>query len=117
MKKSHIILIILLTSFFISGSIEAYYPQASEMSYFIHTFTIAIMLFWWVGEHSNENHIFAPKGSKLLSGFIAPIGLPYYFFKGFGFKSGLVKLILCILILVLCVFIYSIPFYFLEIMA
>lgn len=112
MKTSRIILGALVLSFFLSGTVEALWPFLSDATFFIHGFTIAFLVFWWVGEHASEQGLAAPpNGSKFLSAFIPPVGLPYYFYRGYGVKLGTVKLGLSILTFAFASALYLTPFY------
>jgi len=88
------ILIILLSTFFVAGILEfmLYGPnQSSSIVAFVHAFLIAVLCFTWCKSHVTHNNIVAPTGSAALVGFVAPIGVPIYFFRAFGVKEGCIK--------------------------
>lgn len=114
MKTSNKILLALFFSFAFAGAVEGLAPIDAEWPFafsIFHMFLISIMLFSWCGAHAKESQIIPPSGAKLLVAFIAPIGVPYYFFGKFGMKQGFVKTTKSILFYALCIGIYSGSFY------
>ena len=112
MKKSSIIVGFLLSSFLVSGLVEALWPSNAEVALLVHGFSIAFMLFWWVGEHASENGLAkSPRGAKFLAALLPLFGLPYYFYFGYGFKLGTIKLLLALLVSVFAIALYLISFY------
>ena len=111
MKTSYKILGVFAIGFLVSGVIDALYPALEQASFIIHNLFNALLLFSWCGAHTLENDIKPVTGAKLLSGIIGIIGVPYYLFKGFGFKEGSIKLLLGLGWLILSVALYGISTY------
>lgn len=91
LKKSHIVLLILMFTFLLSGSIDAYYSVVkgvTNITYLIHGFLIAISCFAWCHYHSRENGHFNRDNLAFWSFFCPPIGIPLYSFKIYGLKRG-----------------------------
>ncbi len=80
----------------IFGIAEAFLPQDGS-GYSPLTLPLwvafAILLFNWCKAHSQTSGIKEPTGSAMLCGLFAPIGVPLYFFRGFGFKKGLTGIV------------------------
>lgn len=106
MTKSRKIILGLLLTFIAGGVLEALFSKESNALGLFHGFVILGFLFWWVGEHARENFIAVPKGSKILTLLLPPLGLPYYFYKGYGFKKGSILVCCALLLLVLAVGMY-----------
>lgn len=112
MSKSRLIVVVLVLSFLLSGILEAVWLPSSDATGLAHGFVIAFLVFWWVGEHATEQGLGAPPaGARLLSALIAPFGLPYYFFRGYGIKSGILKLGVALFVFALAIVLYLAPFY------
>ena len=98
MEKKNIYLVLVLVVIFISTIIDIKIETGS-FKYYQSGFDIApaifigFLVFAWCIEHAKYYEIELPKGSALLAGLLAPIGVPVYFFRGFGFKEGLLKTI------------------------
>ncbi len=115
MTKSQIIVAVLVTTFLISGITEAVWPSLTGAAFLIHIVVIACLLFWWVGEHASEQGLVErPFGARVLAALIPLIGLPYYFYRSYGFQSGTIKLLLAIVLLVVSAALYMVPFYVVD---
>ena len=92
MAKKNIYLILILVVIFISTIIEQkIYNHPDDLSKLVSAVIISFLLFSWCIEHAKFYKIELPRGSALWAGLIAFIGVPVYFFRGFGFKDGLLK--------------------------
>lgn len=82
MKESRKPLAILAVLFLAVGSIKSLAAEPGQRGPIdmIMPFAIAICLFWWCKADARERGI-APGSAPALVGLIAPIGLPYYFFR------------------------------------
>jgi hypothetical protein len=82
----------LIATFAVVGLADAFLPSGGSY-YGALTFPAwaasAILLFNWCKAHVQTLGIKEPTGSAALCGFFAPIGVPLYFFRAFGFKRGL----------------------------
>ena len=98
MEKKNIYLMLVLVVIFISTIIDVKI-EAAVFKYYYSGFSIApaivigFLVFAWCIEHAKYYDIELPKGSALFAGLLAPIGVPVYFFRGFGFKQGFIKTI------------------------
>lgn len=74
------------------GIADAFLPRGGG-AYGALTFPLwvstAILLFKWCKAHAHASGITEPSGSAALCGLLAPVGVPLYFFRGFGFKKGM----------------------------
>ena len=111
LTKSRKILIVFVGIYLLAGVVEATIGAYPRESGFVIGLSVAIVIFWWLGAHAKENSVTPPMGSKLLSAFLAPIGLPYYFYSCFGFRRGSFYIITSLLFLVFCVAISEIAAY------
>jgi hypothetical protein len=64
------------------------------------------LLFVWCKVHARAHAIEPPTGAALLVGFVAPIGVPYYALRGYGFRAGLRLIAKALGMLVVCEAIY-----------
>ncbi|QFT55386.1 hypothetical protein [Microbulbifer sp. THAF38] len=110
MKNSRKIIFGLLLTFIAFGVLEAFFPGESNGLGLFHGLVILSFLFWWIGVHASENGIIAPKGSKILTLLVPPLGLPYYFYKGYGFKKGSILVAVALLLFVLALGMYILGF-------
>lgn len=110
MKKSSIILILIVVVFFVSAIVETRIPRLFYESYFVSGLVVAFLTFWWVREHASESNVVAPSWLKLLAALLAPIGVPLYFFRGFGAKLGFIKTLKAVGVFVVVMIIYEIPY-------
>jgi TPR repeat protein len=96
MEKKNIYLVLILVVFFISTIIDVKI-ETGDFKYYQSGFGIALaifigfLVFAWCIEHAKYYEIELPKGSALLAGLLAPIGVPVYLFRGFGLKEGFFK--------------------------
>lgn len=75
----------------IAGLIEPQLFDASEPMNAVgltQTFITAVLVFCWVKAHARANSITPPAGASLLAAILPPVGVPYYAFRGFGFRKG-----------------------------
>ena len=113
MKRSKQILLWLFSSFVLAGVIESYFPEGSENARGIsvaHTFVISILVFAWCKAHAQENDVTLRGGYRLFAAVIPPIGVPSYFFKYYGFKAGVLKVLKSIGVLVILASGYLVPY-------
>ena len=110
MRSSRKIIIGLLLTFIASGSLDAFFPKDSAELGLLHGFIILGLIFWWLDLHAMENGVAIPKGSKILTLFFPPLGLPYYFYKGYGFKRGAYLILIALLLSVVAVCMYVLGF-------
>jgi len=87
MKSSHKIIGLLVVSFLVFGFLDAQHPDKETMSTLMHALIIGVCMYMWCDFHAYENRIVRPPGAAILCFLLVPIGLPYYLFKGFGFKK------------------------------
>jgi len=108
MRKSNKLLIVLALSFVIFGIVEAELRPA-DLS-LIHGTIIAILVFMWCHAHASENGISSSSGYRLMAVFLPPIGVPLYFYRFYGFKSGSIKMAKAVAFAIVLLALYDIPF-------
>ena len=113
-QPSTIRLALLFGLFVLLGVGDALYPKQLEDLQLVSTVLIAVLLFSWVKAHAQEHQIKEPPGAAMLAGVVAPIGIPYYFFRGFGFRRGLAGILRALLFLFLASLAYAAVRYFTE---
>ena len=114
LNKPNKILALLLVTFLVAGAIENFSLSDNRTLYELavaHAFIVAILLFAWCKSHIQFNEINAPSSSALLVGLMAPIGVPLYFFRGFGFKDGSIKTVKAIVFLLVSMALYEVGAY------
>lgn len=94
------LVIVFSASFVISGLIDATFPRYENTSALAHGLFISFMIFVMCSVHMVDHGLNSRTGVKLFCAILPPIGIPYYFFKSFGFKQGSIKILLSLLILV-----------------
>ena len=75
----------------ITGLVEPHLPNAGEPFSpigMVQSLVTALLLFSWCKAHAEARSIKPPRGAPLLVGLIAPIGVPYYAFRGYGLRAG-----------------------------
>ena len=96
MSKKNLYLMWILVVFFVATVIDVKIETEVFISYpngiaFVPAILLSFLVFAWCIEHAKHYKIELPRSSAFLAGLIAPIGVPIYFFRGFGFKNGLFK--------------------------
>ena len=73
------------------GLVEPHLPNAgqplNEVA-IVQNLILAILLFGWCKAHAQAQSIKPPTAAPLLVALIAPVGVPYYALRGFGFRRG-----------------------------
>ena len=96
-----------------AGLIEPLLPRVGESLNevgVVQGILTSVLLFGWCSAHARANAIRPALGARLLVGLLAPVGLPYYAFSGFGFRGGMRLIGMSILALVGLAAIYTIGF-------
>ncbi|HET6552972.1 MAG TPA: hypothetical protein VFG49_05470 [Dyella sp.] len=91
MKTDQKLVIAMATIWLIAGVVEPHLPHAGQPLNEVgiaQSFVLVILLFAWCKAHAVSHQITAPKAAALLVGIIPPVGIPYYFFRGFGWREG-----------------------------
>ena len=95
MRTDRAIVVAMAVSWAIAGAVEPHTSnpgQPLSASAVTHAAAMAVLLFAWCRAHASAHNISAPFAAPLAVALVAPIGLPYYAFRGFGFRKGLVLL-------------------------
>ena len=85
------LLIVLGLVWAITGIIEPHLPNAGEALNamgVVQGISTTVLLFAWCKAHARAHAIRPATGAALLVGIFAPIGVPYYAFRGFGLRGG-----------------------------
>jgi len=85
------LLIVLGLVWAITGTIEPHLPNAGEplnAMGVVQGIATTVLLFAWCRAHARAHAIRPATGAALLVGIFAPIGVPYYAFRGFGLRGG-----------------------------
>jgi hypothetical protein len=99
MRTDKWLLVAMAATWLVAGAVEAHLPHGGELLSEIavpHTVVLAILFFAWCKAHAAARGIVPPTYAPLLVGIIAPIGIPYYFLRGFGWRKGSVLFLLAI---------------------
>jgi hypothetical protein len=111
MNKSNKILLILFAIFTIISVLSllsSYWEPAFNLVYIVST---AILCLEWCSAHAEEHGIQPPAGSKILTVLFPPVGVVYYFFSGYGFKSGSLKILKAIFYFTALVLVNGVLYY------
>ena len=114
MAYSRRIIILIWLSFFVFGILEAILPAKANGLSFIHGFMLIVGAVFWCAYHAEENEIKIPRGSILLSVLLPIVGIPYYLLRGYGFKSGGLKLLRFFGFTIITILLYFIPLDLIE---
>ena len=109
MSRPGKVLLLLSLSFFVAGFLEYWlFGSVQSANYVVlaHTIIISVLSFCWCKFHVKYNDIPEPRGSAVLAGFIAPVGVPLYFFRAFGFKKGGIKTVKAVGFLIVLLAVY-----------
>ena len=104
MAKKNIYLLLILLVFFISIAADTILgtpPLVWSLSSAIASLFICFFVYAWCIEHAKHYKIKIPGRSAFWAALFPPIGVPIYFFRGFGFKKGFFKTIKSIGFLIL----------------
>ena len=116
MAYSRRIIILIWLSFFVFGSLEALLPAKANGLSFIHGFMLIVGAVFWCAYHAEEHQIRIPRGSILLSVLLPIVGIPYYLLRGYGFKTGGLKLLRFFGFLVIGILLYLIPLELIDVL-
>jgi hypothetical protein len=75
----------------VAGLVEPHLPDAGETLNavgVVQGVLTSILFFAWCKAHARAHDIEPATGAALLVAVIAPIGVPYYAFRNFGFRGG-----------------------------
>jgi len=96
-------------SFLVFGFFEAVFSAHATALSLIHGLILILSAVFWCSYHAEQNDINIPKGAIVLCIIIPILGLPYYLFRGFGFKRGGLKFLLLCLFTTVSFATYLIP--------
>ena len=110
--KSRYIIYLIALSFGLAGVLESLFwnPDDQIVIAFLHGFFIGISLFIWCDMHAEENKISVPTYSRVLCFLLAPVGVPYYFLRGFGLKQGGLKTLIAVALSIVMLGFYFLTF-------
>lgn len=73
------------------GLVEPHLPAAGaprQVVGLVHGIAMSVLLFGWCKAHAQRRGIRPPRGAAFLFGLFPPFALPYYAYRGFGFRAG-----------------------------
>ena len=112
MNKTNIHLLLIASSFLLTGFIETYVSVESQNAIAItHMIFLSIVFFSWCKSHAELYAVKEPRGAALLCGLIALIGVPAYFYRAFGAKVGTIKTLRSLVFFLFSVSLYSVAYY------
>ena len=112
MRTSHVLVLIFIASFGISGIIEGYFGWEGESTLALtHALVIAVISFAWCKADSSELDISPPAGSAIFCGVLPPIGVPVHLFRTRRLGVALLGTAIAIAVLVISVVAYSLMLY------
>ena len=120
MKRSFIIVAMVVGSFLVSGLVDGYVGLQDGVwgvTHFAHGIVIAILCFAWCKADAQENGFDLPPGSPILCAAIAPIGIPLYLFRTRPFRRASVGTLKGVGVLILSVLVDVIGIYGGELVA
>lgn len=92
MTRSRQLVCILVATFPVVAVLDIFSYDPSEPlppTTIPHGLVLGALCFFWCKAHARERGQTPPSGSALLSGLVAPIGVPLYLIRAKGVKAGL----------------------------
>ena len=112
MPRSKLLIIVLISSFAVSGIIEGVLSSAAADSVnLIHIFVIAVICFAWCRADIEDRNIPAPLGSAILCGVLPVVGVPAHFFRTRDWRSALIATVKAVGVFVLSILAYALTLY------
>ena len=111
LNQAQIILICITVSMVFSAIADVVWPQASREIGFGHSLLMTVLIFLWVKAHVRIENIREPRGSAFIAALFAPIGIPVYFVRGFGWQRGMFASLKALAFLVVLFLLYLMVWY------
>ena len=92
METDKRLVVAMAVTWLVAGAVEPHLPNAGQPFNPVGTaqsLVLAFLFFAWCKAHAAKHHIAPPAAAALLVGIIPPVGIPYYFFRGFGWREGI----------------------------
>jgi len=106
MTRDRILLLAIAASWFVVGFLGPFTPsygQAYNETALPYWLVLSALLFTWCKSHAATLGIAPPAGAPLLVGLIAPVGIPYYFFRVFSWHRAFLAMGKTFLFAVSCI--------------
>ncbi len=82
MKRSHLLLVLMGTSFLADGMFTPFVPAVHHQAQaLLHGLVISILCYLWCKAESRERAMLAPGRAALWAGVFPLVGMPVYFFR------------------------------------
>ena len=111
MTRDRWLLVLLVATWPVAGLLEPFAPSYGEQVHnevsLVHVLALAVLLFAWCKAHASVQGIAPPVGAPLLVALLAPIGLIYYFFRAFPWRSASAGLGKSLLVFLVCGALYA----------
>jgi hypothetical protein len=98
-------LLLMALSFVVAGLVQPHVPDAARplnASGVVHALVLSVLLFLWCKADAAKRKVTPPFAALLLVPFVAPIGIPYYFFRTMPRRAAVVATLTAFLFLVGC---------------
>lgn len=116
-RESTKYLIWLAISFLVAGVVEGYLTNAGGTFgpvYLLHAVVISVLTFAWNRNHAIENNVASALRYPAFAALLPPLGIPLYFFRFFGLKQGVLKVLKAAIFFVFLGIIYLLPYVVLQ---
>ena len=107
----------LAISFLVAGAVGGYLPSDSrsfEPLYLSHIAIISLLTFAWSRSHAVENDLASNRRYSAFAALFPPLGIPVYFFRFFGLKQGVLKVLKTAVFFVILGIVYLLPYVILQ---
>ena len=111
MTRDRFLLVLLVATWPLAGLLEplapSYGPQLHNEVSLGHALVLAVLLFAWCKAHASTQGISPSFGAPILVALLAPVGLVYYFFRAFPWRSALASMGKSLLVFLVCGALYA----------
>ncbi|HEX9811066.1 MAG TPA: hypothetical protein VGA88_03125 [Burkholderiales bacterium] len=107
----------LAISFLVAGAVGGYLPRNSnvfEPLYLSHIAIISLLTFAWSRSHAIESGVASNRRYSAFAALFPPLGVPVYFFRFFGLKQGVLKVLKAAVFFVILGIVYLLPYVILQ---
>lgn len=108
MRPDRSLVLVMALVWLLAGVVEPHLPNAGQpvnATSVVQTILLAVLLYAWCKAHATAHQVNPASGAPLLVAVIPPVGVPYYFIQGFGWRKGT---LLCFFAICCFVFFYAI---------
>jgi hypothetical protein len=101
MRRDRLLVLLVIATWVITGAINPHLSRSAQQATVLpQAVLLAILFFAWCKAHAEANAVKPPVAAPMLVGIFAPAGIPYYAFRAYGFRRGLLLCLMALLVLI-----------------